>query len=656
MHGIRAAAGSIAAGSAAGGSVAGCSVTAGSVAGGSAALTTCFFYVLTKDDYYCLVNNKCVHQVITAVMRLCLEYGVNGDVDKAIKKFVQKERRANTEWYKLNRSFYDHRSYRSLDSTNLIEITPKVTNIKQDTRDNGHKQLWRLLQDIKKIRNEVMHNTKATYSEHILRRVSVKVNKIIDQVGIVFNIDSSKFDSIVESFQKELHAIQHSQETHEEKITSAIKEIVIKKNYENTVPLIMTSMKFVKLPFSSRKILRSDIFHELEFEDISDQRNPKYAYNDIGNQETVVCTDILSMPNRPNVIIVEGDPGSGKTTILRMIYDEFYKKEDSSKFKQVSSYSIMFSINCRNHENIRSFWQYFETNYRETSGTFPEKYVIKALRKMHMIIAIDAYDEANEASKSLVRDVMHIFASSETVKTLITTRRGFSKGLIEQLDEQAVQYCILNIKPITNICVQQKFIERVIKYVPEIDYGDIMESFKATQNEFNFHFHRPHGLIQYITIFLVYSEKIKEQSQELSLMKLSFKMILKNMTEKMTDVIDNASQSSRAIIKLLGRTCLQLIYNSTYEIDQENFDLLTDECYQMDKKIPVESVLSCVLFQRKLGRTTTTEIREFSHKTQQEYFASKVLTEQLVKTRSGTVLEILRELTREDVQEKCMVR
>ena len=611
-----------------------------------AALPDCFFYVLTKDDYYCLVNTKCVNQVITGVMRLCLEYGVNGDVDETITQFVENEKFRNPKWYK-EKGLTFLTSYKNFDTTRLMEIITKVTGIRHDTTDEGLKSLWQSLREIKNLRNDVMHDISATHSEQTMSLISNKVDEIVNQLGIVYKINSSEIVSIAKYFLKTMHAIKESQQTNEEKITYAIKQSVINENSEKWGPMVTASMQRDKMPFGNGQVLRSDIFHEIEFEVMSDDRNTGL---DSGNHKTIVCTDILSMDNTTHIEIIEGDPGSGKTTFIRMMCVEFCEKNSEPKFKEISSYLMMFLINCRDEENIRSFWEYFQTDYKETSRIFPKKHVISALKEMKMIIAIDALDEANEASKELIYDVIHHFASSETIKFLITTRPGFSTEVKEQLDKNYIRYSLLNIRPIENINEQEKFINRVIKHIRVINSEDVMKSFRAIQDELSFHFRRPLGLILFITLFHHFPERIHKLTGELSLMQLSFEMHLQNMTAKMPDVIESASQCSRAVLKLLARTCLQLIQNSTYEFNQKNFNRIMADCYEMNKGIPVESILSCVLLKRKYEKTPISAMRDFTHRSQQEYLASKVLTEQLVKTRSGTVLEILREQTRENVQ------
>ena len=379
--------------------------------------------------------------------------------------------------------------------------------------------------------------------------------------------------------------------------------------------------------------------------------------HDRQNRITIACTDILSIENFPIINIIEGDPGSGKSTFLRMMCLEFCKKCSDSTFKTISSYDMMMLINCRDRERIDNFWQYLQqTHYEETIQRFRDKEsVISVLKKMNMIIAIDGLDEANDITTALVRDVVHTFAGSKTVRLLITTRRGFSKTVVEQFDQKAIPYCILKIKPITNVIDQENFIKRVITQIPTINSGDIMKTFRAKLDDFKSHFLRPLGLMLFIALFLKFPERTNKLTDELSFMNLLFEMHLNNVSKRMPDGCSDR-QYSMAIFKIVGKKCLRLIQMKTFEIDQNNFDSLTAECLEENKRINVEQVLSCVLLKRKCAQTTRSATHDFYHKSQQEYFASRVLTDTLVETRCGTVLNMLQDLTGEDVQEADLER
>ena len=635
-----------------------------SAAADAAALNACFFYVLTKDDYYCLVNTKCVNQVVTGVLRLCLEYGVHEDVDQAVAEFVQFEEEKYTKeksskkkksmWFAKYGVKFQYKSYKDFDTTNLLEIITKVTDLKPDCKDLRLLSLRRSLREIKNIRNDVMHvGNNATHSEGTASRISDKVNEIVDLLGDLHNIKSAKVAEIKLQFHTEIQEIKDNQQTNKEKIMFAIKKSIIKENRGKWVKMMINVIKYEKLPFSNRQVSLSDMFHETIFEVELDPDNPGNRGNQI--LETISCNDIFSLENTTNIDIIEGDPGSGKTTMLRMICFEFCKRNVNSNFKFITSFSMMILINCRDNDNIRSFWQYFQTYYQETAEVFSERYVISTLRDLKMIVAIDGLDEGNEAANALVRDVIKHFAGSETMKFLITARRGFSKTLVKLLDEKAVQYRMLNIMPMKKTTEQEQFIRRVVKQIPEINEKDIIPAFRRKQVELSSYFLRPLGLILFITLFDLFPGKIEKLTHELGLMQLTYEIILEKMANRMPE-ITNSLQCSRAIMKITGRHCLQWIQNNIYEIDQQNFNKFTSECYEKHQNIPVASVVSCVLIQQKTRKATITTTHDFLHRSLQEYLASKVLTEKLEHTRSGNFMRILKELTRELVTENDLAR
>ena len=642
------------------------------------------FCMLTDKQYYSHVNTRGVNEVITGVMSLCLQYGVqrneNGiqDVDKAIREFLQREKEKHDKlttnkkkkktWYGRHGKNYVKETFKELDPTDLLEIISKVTEIRQENDDPNFKSLFSSLREIKDIRNAIVHvNKNATYSEETMTRISDKVNEIVDKLATLYRIESSKVNLIKVHFQNEIKRIQDPQQSNEADIKNEIQQRVIKENAEKWAPMILKSMECEKLQFSNKEVLRSDIFHQIEF-NISDSHHDISEGVDSLGCKTFTCTDILTLENSTQIDIIEGEPGSGKSTFLRMMSLEFCRKRTDSIFKSISLYMMMILINCRDKENIRNFWQYFKTHYSETARKFPKKWVIFALREMKMIIAIDGLDEANETSKALVRDVIHNFGGFGTVRFLITTRPGFSKNVVEQFGNKALAYRILHIKPIENSNDQEKFINRVIKQIPSINSAEIMKTFRTKRDEFNSHFLRPLDLILFVTLFLRFPKKMETLTHELSFMQLSYAMHEENMTNRMPDVINNPLICSTDILKLLGRKSLKLIQNNTYEIDQENFVNLADESCKINKNIPVESILSCVLIKRKCERTIRA-VRDFSHRSQQEYFASKVLTNRLheeyeesdisngvEKANSGDFLKSLRELTGERVKKGDLYR
>ena len=174
--------------------------------------------VLNDREHNFYVNMRVVADVITDVMRLCLEYGVQSDekgvrdVDRAILEFFQKEknkhdvatsnRRIKSTWYRQNRDNFLNNSYKDLDPTNLLGIIPRVTEIKEINPDLNFQILWKSIREIKNIRNEVMHINISTYSKDTLTSISDKVNDIVDKLEKNFDIDSNEVVSIKEKYKK----------------------------------------------------------------------------------------------------------------------------------------------------------------------------------------------------------------------------------------------------------------------------------------------------------------------------------------------------------------------------------------------------------------------------------------------------------------------
>ena len=870
--------------------------------------------VLPRDVYNFNVNTRAVVEVFTDVMRLCLERGVQAnedgitDVNEAIKTFFDKGGKA--KFRKDNKC----KNYKDFDITSLFDMIPKVTQIKPNSTNVNLHELYEILQEIKNIRNETMHASKGTHHDNKMTDISDKMEKIVNQLGKCYNIESNELDLLKVNFHQKIKDIEDPRRAREKVLKDAIRNSMMKNNREKWAPMIKTSMESDTLPFSTKPIKRSDIFHATDFEvlsghnipesndrqehnipashdrqdhnipashdrqdhnipashdrqdhntagplgcqdqnitgpldhkisgpivcqdpnitvpldhkisgpidcqdqniagpldhkisgpidcqdpnitvpldhkisgpmecqyqnitvpldhkisgpidcqdpnitvlldcqyqkitlsldhkisgpldrqdhnipvplyhkisgplvlqdhnipaplDLQDHNIPTPLYHKISgpldlpkhnipgpldhqDHKTISCTDILSTGNGPNINIIKGDPGSGKSTYLRMMCLEFCK--NNSTFKSISSYDMMMFFNCRDRERIDNFWQYLcKTHYEETTQNFPDKEaVIAAMKEMKMIVAIDGLDEANDSTKALVRDVIHHFGGSKTVTFLITTRPGFSENVEEQFDKNAIQYQVLNIKPIETIDDQEKFIRRIVKQIHEINIDKIIETFTAKREALNSHFSRPLGLILFIQLFQHFPDKIEKLTYGRSLMDLSYDLHTQNMGERMPEVISNPAECSRSILERISGKSLKLIQNNCFEIDHEHYISLSVECYKINKDIPVQSVLSCVLIKRKCASSAMTAIHDFSHRSQQEYFASKVLSGKLCqeysannnsttgkktissklmqplrlltvkkKASRGDLIRVLRELTGEKVKEKDLKR
>ena len=635
---------------------------------------------VSPKECHLLVNTLVVNEVIPSVLQLCLEYGVHNKevdqnirnfvhrddtdpewsekVDKAINDFVQNEGRERPNgWYEKNHMKYQ-KSYKELDTTNLMEIITKVTHIKHDNKNSSYLQLFQKLKELKDFRNIVVHEMEVAFSEAKIDHIYDKVNAVLDELANLFDLKSNELVFMKQEFEMAIEKIKDkdNQQANTDKLIHQIQQSLINEIPPRFWEIVQETMTTLTLPLSDTQISLSDIFHESDFE-----VKPVHSKGSTGYRNSFPCTDIFSEKDVFAIDIIEGDPGSGKSVFLKKVCIEFCENKNISIFKSFSRFQLMFHFNCRERFNASNFYQYFTDTYRATAENFPEVWVIRALRALKIIIAIDGLDECNEESEALVHDIIRNFSDSKTVKFLITTRPGFSKRVVEQFKSKATKYRVLNIKPMQDITEKQQFIKRVIKQMPEVNENDILNTFKNKQRELHSHFVRPIGLMLFVILFRYFPHKIENLSHELGLMQLTFDAILQNMTERMPKVV-NSSIRAYLIMEMSCRYSLQWFQNKTYEIKQENFQALEREIFldlgfAKDGKVEVSvaAVISCVFLQQKCT-TGTSAIYDYFHRSQQEYLASKALTEKLMKTHSGTLLEILSGLTREDVNREDLKR
>ena len=641
--------------------------------------------ILAKENNS-LVNTLVFNQVIPSLLRLCLEYGVhnrgsdqvNGNlvhkdngtskwvekIDKRIRDFVQNEEMERPfGWFAKNSTHY-RKSYLELDATSLIEIIPKVTDIENNIKIEHFMQLTRSLKGIKYLRNKVIHEKEVAFSEDKIGLISEKINSVVNQLGHIYDISDTEFDRIKKHFEKEISEIsaKGNQNTNEDTLIGNIQRCLLQEVPEKWAQIVTQSMKSLLLSDNRLQVCMSDIFHDTDFEVKSDVNN--LGSLDPQDRKSFPSSDIFSSKNVANLDIIEGDSGSGKTTFLKKLCLDFCKKIDNNahlQFKSISSFELMFHFNCQETLNTNSFWQYFTSVFRGTAENFPEYWVIRALKDMKILIAVDGIDECNEASEELIKDIIHNFSDSEKVKFLITTRPGFSKMVINQFHFQTIKPRVLNIKPIKEIKEQEIFIKRVINQLPEINGEEIMRVYNDKQVVLQSLFVRPIGLILFITLFHCCSDEIKKESQKLDLMQLTFNMLSKNIAGKLSTVV-NSLQRASLIMNMTGRYSLQWIQNKKFEINEAVFKDLKLKVFKElgfindgGDEVSIDSLLMCV-FQRQESAARNRTIYIFFHRSLQEYLASKVLTEKLLDTRGGSVLEILQELTGNDVRREDLNR
>ncbi|XP_064093776.1 uncharacterized protein LOC135206287 [Macrobrachium nipponense] len=151
-------------------------------------------------------------------------------------------------------------------------------------------------------------------------------------------------------------------------------------------------------------------------------RGPQGNESIIVNQNEIFNKD--KMGKDPEVVIISGDAGSGKTTILCSYAEEWCKK--TMDVPELSSFPFLLYLQFRNHDH-NNFDDYLKSMIPQTVARFPFDLVKSVVLSSMCLVLCDGYDEANNNSRKLFEDILAL--NSNNMKFVVTTRPGNTMGL-----------------------------------------------------------------------------------------------------------------------------------------------------------------------------------------------------------------------------------
>lgn len=107
---------------------------------------------------------------------------------------------------------------------------------------------------------------------------------------------------------------------------------------------------------------------------------------------------------QPQILLIEGDAGSGKTTLITFILSEWLKKESCRRMEGLDQYDLLIRIVCR-EENTPSLDDLLRQVLPESYITYG-RYLLPLLKQCKVIFLIDGVDEMSDVSNKLVTDVL----------------------------------------------------------------------------------------------------------------------------------------------------------------------------------------------------------------------------------------------------------
>lgn len=299
------------------------------------------------------------------------------------------------------------------------------------------------IQFIKDERNRLSHESQELSEQDytdMMKNLQEVMKEILQAAEKRFNVDFSQlFDSICQQIKaiQETDIIENmvpSNADHWRKlkdIQKLFREHEEKDVREESMQEIITTYEPLCLVEPAPWLLRDGdavepdlIFVTMELEQDDVMHNKEKKKKIIVNHDKLVTVERPD-GTKPNVVVLKGDGGLGKSTLMKLVLHHWMNK--TSEIDGLSSIPLILFTECRDtsKESICDLLQhYLPQTVRSVNGCERLKEIVLS---QPLIVIVDGYDEINPSSEKLLREILAL--NGDHIKVFITTRPISAKQL-----------------------------------------------------------------------------------------------------------------------------------------------------------------------------------------------------------------------------------
>ena len=363
--------------------------------------------------------------------------------DKEIKKIC----RFSADLPKLAKTTFE-----GLDVTFVCTLLPLLLDKSKDDPNNIlDKDLQEQLSEIRKVRNDVMHEPDGgAVDPTVASNIENIAMKLLDIGGKMYKKKADEIN-MAKSMAKKI-------------ITDA--QDMVKTGKEHQTIQCQALLKEDGL-----KQLREKVEKFKEKSPLLQQLQSYFHLQLCGTKGKITSKGILKSLNEleEQIIIIEGESGSGKTLLLREFLRDILRIEgEVNKFEGSQAFEIPLLIACRN-VSYRTLSELWRKEFSEVVERVEGKDLIDtALGKMRILLLVDGLDEINENSNALVEDVQQFLKNHADAKCIFTARPHSVKQFEQQLDKEGLPFQTFKIEEIESKEEQLRFLKTACNNGPAI--------------------------------------------------------------------------------------------------------------------------------------------------------------------------------------------
>ncbi|XP_069937448.1 uncharacterized protein [Cherax quadricarinatus] len=432
-----------------------------------------------------------------------------------------------------------------------------------------------------------------------------------------------------------------------------IKQIIIKDSYDKLKMILqqITYINPVSFITDNFQLEVDKIFVDIEVKQGRRRDNNEHIdYVEILSlvQTTSVVSCVSSgrqqdSSARPQILLLEGVAGSGKTTLVKLVTDQWIQGGQGN-IKDLDNYDLLLWVQCRD-PTINSYHHLLHRLLPDASAKF-RNILPKIIKLCKVIIIVDGLDELNNNSRTLVKSLLLEFQNCINTTFICTSRpetvEMFSLTIPEDYDvtnaelrgikkEHAVEFVRRTHQVITKLTNSNRNTDELVTKVIEVTY--LQEHFCLPMN----------------LTFIVYI--LDQELDELNIRTITqtqlyhkiHLMCQSKLLERLTTKMMNEStvqKSVEEILKIIYATSLENLSRDQLSFEEETVDELISACKKHD--IPYHEMLSAFLSLKPIWTWQGIEERYSApHKGIQDYFSALYIVMTLKHQLQSSPLAVL---------------
>ncbi|KAK4289607.1 hypothetical protein Pmani_037439 [Petrolisthes manimaculis] len=325
-------------------------------------------------------------------------------------------------------------------------------------------------------------------------------------------------------------------------------------------------------------------------------------------EEEIDYRDLLTIKSdekedrEPTIVVVEGDAGAGKTTLSKLVLNDWadFKTSETKEpvqFHSLDTYELVLFAEGRN-KFISNFASLLKFLMPHAEGKLDDNGLVKAVLGMKTLLILDGLDELNAESESLITEILgtHVPASENRLHLLITTRPHMvdELPLIGIHSHPMVHLRLKGISPDK----WEEFVEKV--HITMIENGlskqntkHLVEYVRRSRGQMGEHYRLPLNLTLLTYLWAADPSRVNSVTTVTELYKALLKLIILRLVERLKKQSNlhksyksktELKQLCKQFLQTLCKACLQTLQLGYVQLSNDSVDELRNRCEDLNLK------------------------------------------------------------------------